>query len=71
MTFLFLKNHLVNSNIPQESSAVQYDSIDELVSLVRMFGRGCLMVKTDIGDAFRIISIDSSDYHLLGSDLLR
>lgn len=67
----FPKNHLVNSNIPQESSAVQYDSIDEVVSLVRMFGRGCLMVKTDIEDAFRIIPIHSSDYHLLGSDLLR
>lgn len=50
--------------IPQESSAVQYDSIDEVVSLVRMFWRGCLMAKTDI-------PIHSSDYHLLGSDLLR
>lgn len=62
----FPKNHSVNSNIPQENSAVQYDSIDEVVSLVRMFGRGCLMAKTDIEDAFRIIPIHPSDYHLLG-----
>lgn len=62
----FPKNHSVNSNIPKENSAVQYDSIDEVVSLVRTFGRGCLMAKTDIEDAFRIIPIHPSDYHLLG-----
>lgn len=62
----FPKIHSVNSNIPQECSAVQYNSIDEVVSLVKMLGRGCLMAKTDIEDAFRIIPIHPSDYHYLG-----
>lgn len=44
----FPKNQSVNSNIPRENSAVQYDSIDQVVDLVQKFGRECLMAKTDI-----------------------
>lgn len=35
----FPKNQSVNSNIPRENSAVQYDSIDQVVDLVQKFGR--------------------------------
>lgn len=62
----FPKNQSVNSNIPRENSAVQYDSIDQVVDLVQKFGRECLMAKTDIEDAFRIIPIHPADYYLLG-----
>lgn len=62
----FPKNQSVNSNIPREHSAVQYDSIDQVVALVQKFGRECLMAKTDIEDAFRIIPIHPADYYLLG-----
>jgi hypothetical protein len=62
----FPKSQSVNSNIPRENSAVQYDSIDQVVHLVQKFGQGCLMAKTDIEDAFRIIPIHPSDYYLLG-----
>lgn len=56
----------VNSNIPKEYSEVHYDSVDTVVSLVQQFGEGCLMAKSDIKDAFRIIPVSPDDYHLLG-----
>lgn len=62
----FPQNDSVNSNIPKEHSQVQYDSIDTVVSLIRKFGRGSLMAKSDIKDAFRIMPVSPHDYHLLG-----
>ncbi|KAK3087428.1 hypothetical protein FSP39_005841 [Pinctada imbricata] len=56
----------VNSLIPQEASEVKYDSIDNIVALVQKFGYGALMAKSDIQDAFRIMPVHPSDYHLLG-----
>jgi hypothetical protein len=56
----------VNSLIPPEYSAVTYDSIDTIVSLVQKFGHNSLMAKSDIKDAFRIIPVNPLDYHLLG-----
>lgn len=56
----------VNSNIPREYSQVHYDSIDTVLSLVRQYGIGSLMAKTDIKDAFRKIPVNPKDYHLLG-----
>lgn len=60
------KNNSVNTNIPKENSVVQYDTIDWVINLVQHYGPYCLMAKTDIEDAFRIIPINPSDYHLLG-----
>ncbi|KAK3101834.1 hypothetical protein FSP39_006695 [Pinctada imbricata] len=62
----FPHNDSVNSNIPSEFSQVKYDSIDTVVSLIRKFGKGALMAKSDIKDAFRIIPVSPSDYFLLG-----
>lgn len=52
--------------IPPEKSTVQYDSIDVVTDLVKIFGEGSLMAKADIQDAFRIIPIHPDDYKLLG-----
>ena len=62
----FLENNSVNSNIPVEYSAVKYDSIDDVISLIQKFGKGALMAKSDIKDAFRIMPVNPDDYHLLG-----
>lgn len=62
----FPKGHSVNSDIPVENSAVTYDTIDNVVRLIKTYGSGALMAKTDIENAFRIIPIAPSDYHLLG-----
>lgn len=56
----------VNSLIPQEFSAVQYETIEHAIDLVRGFGKGCLMAKADIEDAFRLLPIHPSQYKYLG-----
>jgi hypothetical protein len=62
----FPKQDSVNLTIPEENSRVQYDSIDVITELLRKFGPGALMAKTDIQDAFRIIPIHPDDYNFLG-----
>ncbi|XP_062572622.1 uncharacterized protein LOC134234551 [Saccostrea cucullata] len=62
----FPENNSVNSQIPPENSQVSYDSIDNIISLVRQFGSAALMAKCDIEDGFRNIPIHPEDYHLLG-----
>ena len=55
-----------NAGILDIHSTVHYDTIDNVISLVNKFGKGCLLAKTDIEDAFRIIPVHPNDYHLLG-----
>lgn len=62
----FFQNTTLNSQIPQECATVQYDSIDNVTSLLRQFGKDSLMAKTDIQDVFRIVPINPEDYQLLG-----
>lgn len=62
----FPKSNSVNSMIPDGNSTVQYDSINNVTVLLRKFGQGALMAKTDIQDAFRIVPIHPNDYKLLG-----
>jgi len=51
------KDNSVNSGIPREMPCVQYDNADHIISLIKHYGPGSLMTKTDIQDAFRIILI--------------
>jgi hypothetical protein len=63
------KGNSVNSLIsliPPESSEVKYDCIDNVIKLVKCFGRNSCLGKTDVQDEFRNIDIHPSDYHLLG-----
>jgi len=59
-------NDSINSAIPPEFSSVQYASIDDAINHIRSLGPHCLMAKTDIDSAFRLIPIHPSDYELLG-----
>ena len=56
----------VNSHIPDELRHVHYETLDDLVEIVKINGRGSLIAKADIESAFRIIPIHPSDYYLLG-----
>lgn len=56
----------INCDIPQEFSKVQYETLDCVLDLVRNCGRGALIAKTDIENAFRVIPIHHDDHELLG-----
>ena len=56
----------VNSNIPRTQSTVQYQSIHDAIALIQHHSPAAYMTKTDIADAFRIIPVHPSQYHLLG-----
>ena len=56
----------VNYNISKDDSTVSYSNIKDAISLIQAASPPAFMAKTDISDAFRIIPIHPSDYHLTG-----
>ena len=56
----------INDGISPELSSIKYATIDHLVSLVLLHGRGSLLVKADIQEAYRIIPVHPDDQPLLG-----
>ncbi|XP_033739602.1 uncharacterized protein LOC117326910 isoform X1 [Pecten maximus] len=56
----------INDGISSEDSSVQYQNISDAIGLVKYFGPGTLLAKTDIENAFRILPISPNDYELLG-----
>lgn len=54
----------VNDGIPKEFCSVQYQNIDDAVALVKRFGKGCLLSKCDLENAFRMIPISPVDFEL-------
>ena len=56
----------VNFNIPKTHSTVQYQNINHAITHIQHHSPQAFMTKTDISDAFRIIPVHPSQYHLLG-----
>ena len=56
----------INDGIDPELSSVKYSSVDNAVSIIMALGKGAELVKLDIKDAYRIVPVHPSDYHLLG-----
>ncbi|XP_069186405.1 uncharacterized protein [Procambarus clarkii] len=56
----------VNANIPWETITVTYQSINDAVALVVRRSPGAHLAKCDIAEAFQIVPVHPSDYHLLG-----
>ena len=56
----------INDGISAEWSSVAYVSIDHLSSLVISTGRGSFLVKADIKEAYRMLSIHPENQALLG-----
>ena len=56
----------INDGISSDLSTLSYTSVDHLASLVLSHGKGALLVKTDIQEAYRMIPIHPDDQHLLG-----
>ena len=60
------KNFSVNDGIDSALSSLSYASIDHLSSLILSLGRGAMLVKADIKEAYRMIRIHPQDQQLLG-----
>ena len=56
----------VNDGISSEWSSTSYVSIDHLSSLVLEAGKGAVLVKADIKEAYRMLPIHPDDQNLLG-----
>lgn len=56
----------VNFNIPREACHVKYATIEEACKLIRDHSPAAFMAKSDIKEAFRLIPIHPSHYHLMG-----
>lgn len=59
-------NDSVNDYIDPKLCFVKYASFDEAVEIVQELGQGCLLAKSDIKNAFRLIPIAAQDFDQLG-----
>lgn len=62
----FPEGNSVNEHIPRDKAVVQYESIENVIQLIKKFGVGALMAKLDIENGYRNIPIHPLDYHFLG-----
>lgn len=60
------KGNAVNDFISTKNSTVSYETLDDVIKLVKICGPGALIAKCDIEEAFRQIPVHPSDYRLLG-----
>ena len=57
----------VNDGIQDENCHVQYMTVDDVVHQLHSLGRGALVAKLDLKDAFHHICVRPEDWELLGS----
>ena len=48
----------VNDSIDPALTSVQYTSFDEAVNMIQDFGKGCMLGKSDIKSAFRLLPVN-------------
>ena len=60
------KKNSVNSHIPRHLCIVEYETLDDCLSIIASLGYGTMMGKTDIKNAYRIFECRVQDYRLLG-----
>ena len=56
----------VNDGIPSDLCSLKYASVDDAVTMVKTLGRGTMLVKIDLKEAYHLIPVHPDDYHLLG-----
>jgi len=57
----------VNDHISAELFSLQYMSVDDVANVIKDIGRGALLAKLDLSDAFHHILVWPEDWELLGS----
>ena len=60
-----LHGHSINDGIPPSLCSIKYITVDAAINKILSQGRGSLMAKISIKDAFRLLSVHSADRHLL------
>ena len=60
------ESHSVNDGISKELANLSYVSVDDIAARVHQLGRGTVMAKMDIKQAYRNVPIHPADRHLLG-----
>ncbi|KAG9227027.1 hypothetical protein CCMSSC00406_0008999 [Pleurotus cornucopiae] len=56
----------VNDGIPDDEAHIVYKAVFQAIRSIRRMGRGALLAKLDLKDAFRHIPLRVTDYHLIG-----
>ena len=56
----------VNDGNSKELCSLRYALLDDALRLICHFGPGCHLVKMDLKDAYRVVSVHPDDQHLLG-----
>lgn len=69
MTLSHPRGRSVNCNILDEHGSLGYNSVDEAIALVLKWGRGRILVKRDLSEAFRHTPVSKADWWLLGFQL--
>ena len=60
------RGNSVNDGIMPGLCSLQYATVDTAVEIIQQLGRDTQLIKLDIKDAYRIVPVHPSDYHLLG-----
>ena len=58
--------HSVNDGIAGEDYSLQYMKVDDIIAGIMRLGRGSLMAKFDVQNAYRIVPVHTEDRQLLG-----
>ena len=56
----------VNDGIDPNLCSIKYASVDDAVNIIQRLGRGTLLAKLDLRDAYRIVPVHPNDRPLLG-----
>lgn len=62
----FLEGLSTNDGVLKEFSTVTYQTVYDAVALIKRFGKGVLLAKTDIEQGYKNIPIHPKDHELLG-----
>ena len=62
------ENHSVNDGISKDLASLSYMSIDSVIAVVMEMGRGTMLAKMDVKQAFRNIPVRPEDRALLGME---
>lgn len=60
------KDTSVNDGIPRDRGALEYAAVDDAIDAMVAQGRGAMLLKEDLADAFRHVPVAMSDWWLLG-----